>query len=36
VWDGAMFRLTSATAMGECRGSVDWIPIWRAEVKLLP
>jgi Protein of unknown function (DUF1176) len=36
VWDGAVFRLTSATAMGECRGSVDWIPIWRAEVKLLP
>jgi Protein of unknown function (DUF1176) len=36
VWDGAMFRLTSATAMGECRGSLDWIPIWRAEVRLVP
>ncbi len=34
VWDGAMFRLTSATAMGECRGSIDWIPLWRAEVRL--
>ncbi len=36
VWDGTMFRLTRATAMGECRGSLDWIPIWRAEVRLLP
>jgi Protein of unknown function (DUF1176) len=36
IWDGAMFRLTSATAMGECRGSLDWIPIWRAEVRLVP
>lgn len=36
VWDGTMFRLTSATAMGECRGSLDWIPIWRAEVRLAP
>ena len=36
VWDGSMFRLTDATVMGECRGSVDWIPVWRAEVRLLP
>jgi hypothetical protein len=36
VWDGTMFRLTSAVAMGECRGSIDWIPIWRAEVRLTP
>lgn len=36
VWDGTLFRLTDATIMGECRGSVDWIPVWRAEVKLLP
>ena len=36
VWDGAMFRLTNATAMGECRGSLDWIPLWRAEVRLQP
>jgi Protein of unknown function (DUF1176) len=34
VWDGSMFRLTSATAMRECRGSLEWIPVWRAEVKL--
>ena len=34
VWDGDMFRLTSATAMDECRGSIDWIPVWRAEVRL--
>jgi hypothetical protein len=36
VWDGAMFRLTNATVMGECRGSLDWIPVWRAEVRLTP
>jgi Protein of unknown function (DUF1176) len=36
IWDGASFRLTSATAMGECRGSLDWIPIWRAEARLVP
>lgn len=36
VWDGTMFRLISASVMGECRGSLDWIPIWRAEVKLVP
>ena len=34
VWDGAMFRLTSATSMEECRGSLDWIPVWRADVRL--
>lgn len=34
VWDGSMFRLTGATIMGECRGSLDWIPVWRADVKL--
>lgn len=36
LWDGSGFRLTSATAMGECRGSLDWIPVWRAEVRLTP
>lgn len=36
VWDGNMFRLTRATLMGECRGSLDWIPVWRAEVRLTP
>ena len=35
VWDGSIFRLTSSVVMGECRGSRDWIPVWRAEVKLL-
>ncbi len=35
VWDGNMFRLTSATVMEECRGSLDWIPIWRSEVRLI-
>jgi hypothetical protein len=34
VWDGSMFRLTGAALMDECRGSLDWIPVWRAEVKL--
>jgi Protein of unknown function (DUF1176) len=36
IWDGSMFRLTDASAMGECRGSLDWIPLWRAEVRLTP
>lgn len=30
VWDGSMFRLVEATQMGECRGSVNWLTIWRA------
>lgn len=34
VWDGAGFRLTAASFMGECRGSTDWIPTWRANVRL--
>lgn len=32
VWEGEMFRLTAASFMGECRGSIDWIPTWRADV----
>lgn len=32
VWDGAMFRLTNATSMTECRGSLEWIQVWQAEV----
>jgi Protein of unknown function (DUF1176) len=36
VWDGARFRLTEAKVMGECRGSLDWIPVWRAEVRFTP
>jgi hypothetical protein len=35
VWDGQGFRLTAASFMGECRGSTDWIPTWRAEVRLV-
>jgi len=31
VWDGSMFRLVEATQMGECRGSVNWLTIWRAK-----
>jgi hypothetical protein len=31
VWDGAMFRLVEARAMGECRGSINWLRIWKAE-----
>ena len=31
AWDGEMFRLIHAEAMGECRGSTDYITIWRAQ-----
>ncbi len=30
VWDGAMFRLIEARSMIECRGSVNWLTVWRA------
>lgn len=30
VWDGAMFRLVEQRAMSECRGSVNWLTVWRA------
>lgn len=32
VWDGRRFRLTAQFAMAECRGVLDWIPTWRANV----
>ena len=32
VWDGQRFRLVAQRTMGECRGAVDWIPVWRARV----
>ncbi|MBC7987325.1 MAG: DUF1176 domain-containing protein, partial [Sphingomonadaceae bacterium] len=32
VWDGAMFRLIEQRVMGECRGSMRWITVWRAEI----
>lgn len=31
VWDGSMFRLIEARRMVECRGSVNWLPVWRAK-----
>jgi hypothetical protein len=33
VWDGARFRLTRANRMDECRGSMDWLTVWRADVQ---
>ena len=33
VWDGMMFRLVLAYAMDECRGSTDWMTLWRAKVE---
>ncbi|HEY0149391.1 MAG TPA: DUF1176 domain-containing protein [Allosphingosinicella sp.] len=33
AWDGARFRLVEQSEMGECRGSVDYITTWRAEVR---
>jgi hypothetical protein len=33
VWDGATFRLVQAYAMSECRGSTEWLTIWRAKVE---
>ncbi len=32
AWDGARFRLVQQAEMGECRGSLDYITTWRAEV----
>lgn len=33
VWDGDMFRLVEAYAMDECRGSIEWMRLWRAQVE---
>jgi hypothetical protein len=33
VWDGTRFRLVHQEAMGECRGSTDYITTWRAKVR---
>jgi hypothetical protein len=33
AWDGARFRLVHEEAMGECRGSTDYITTWRALVR---
>lgn len=32
AWDGVRFRLIELTAMGECRGSTDYITTWRTRV----
>jgi hypothetical protein len=33
AWDGAIFRLVHQYEMSECRGSIDYITTWRAEVR---
>jgi hypothetical protein len=33
VWDGTRFRLTEETRMDECRGSANWLTVWRATVR---
>jgi hypothetical protein len=30
VWDGTTFRLVEARRMPDCRGSVNWLAVWRA------
>ena len=32
VWDGTRFRLVQQEEMSECRGSLDYITTWRAQV----
>jgi hypothetical protein len=32
VWDGGRFRLIQQTRMDECRGAIDWLQTWHAEV----
>ncbi len=33
AWDGARFRLSEQSDMGECRGATDYIRTWRAVVR---
>jgi len=33
TWDGSKFRLLSKIAMEECRGVIDWIPVWQATIQ---
>ncbi|HEY0625126.1 MAG TPA: DUF1176 domain-containing protein [Allosphingosinicella sp.] len=33
AWDGTRFRLVERADMSECRGSVDYITTWRAEIR---
>jgi len=32
VWDGDSFRLSQARSMPSCRGTLNWITVWRAKV----
>lgn len=32
VWDGSQFRVVKIEEMGECRGVIDFISVWRARV----
>ena len=32
VWDGSTFRLIQALGMSDCRGSLNWLTTWRANV----
>jgi Protein of unknown function (DUF1176) len=32
VWDGVQFRLISAYGLDQCRGALDWLTLWQAEV----
>ncbi|HEY5722272.1 MAG TPA: DUF1176 domain-containing protein [Allosphingosinicella sp.] len=32
AWDGSRFRLVEQATMGECRGSTDYITVWRAKL----
>lgn len=33
TWDGTRFRLIAQRVMNECRGSIEWIPVYRATVE---
>ena len=33
VWDGTMFRLTEQSEMSECRGTMEFLTTWRANVQ---
>lgn len=35
LWDGEQFLLISAQSMEQCRGSLDWQTLWKAEAKLI-
>lgn len=33
VWDGTRFRATEIDRMDECRGSTNWLTVWRADIR---